>query len=132
VPPVPWAPGIRDQYVTIPTELVEGRRVSRSLGHSGNEPAPKPAASKLHHVHPGPAAESRATHRDRPSKVVSASGTARTGGVSRVRTKILGTASWHDLCRRPIGGSKQPMPDGLRLEVPSGPASSGQLARPRH
>ena len=29
VPLVPWAPGIRDQFVTISTELVEGLRVSR-------------------------------------------------------------------------------------------------------
>ena len=30
VPLVPWAPGQRDQFVTISTELVEGRRVRRS------------------------------------------------------------------------------------------------------
>ncbi len=29
VPLVPWAPGIRGQFVTITTELAEGRRVSR-------------------------------------------------------------------------------------------------------
>jgi uncharacterized protein len=29
VPLVPWAPGTRDQFMTITTELVEGRRVSR-------------------------------------------------------------------------------------------------------
>lgn len=29
VPLVPWAPGIRDQFVTITTELAEGLRVSR-------------------------------------------------------------------------------------------------------
>ena len=30
VPLVPWAPGVRDQFVTITTELVEGLRVRRS------------------------------------------------------------------------------------------------------
>jgi uncharacterized protein len=29
VPLVPWAPGQRDQFVTITTELVEGRRIRR-------------------------------------------------------------------------------------------------------
>jgi nitroimidazol reductase NimA-like FMN-containing flavoprotein (pyridoxamine 5'-phosphate oxidase superfamily) len=29
---VPWAPGDRDQFVTITTEVVEGRRVSRAAG----------------------------------------------------------------------------------------------------
>jgi len=32
VPLVPWAPGGRDQFVTITTELVEGVRVRRSPG----------------------------------------------------------------------------------------------------
>ena len=32
VPLVPWAPGVRDQFVTITTELVEGLRVRRSPG----------------------------------------------------------------------------------------------------
>ena len=32
VPLVPWAPGMRDQFVTITTELVEGLRVRRSPG----------------------------------------------------------------------------------------------------
>jgi len=27
---VPWAPGVRDQFVTIATELVEGLRVRKS------------------------------------------------------------------------------------------------------
>jgi hypothetical protein len=31
-PLVPWAPGVRDQFVTITTELVEGLRVGESLG----------------------------------------------------------------------------------------------------
>jgi hypothetical protein len=30
VPLMPWAPGVRDQFVTITTELVEGLRVRRS------------------------------------------------------------------------------------------------------
>ena len=30
VPPVPWGPGVRDQFVTITTELVEGLRVRES------------------------------------------------------------------------------------------------------
>ncbi len=34
VPLVPWAPGERDQYLTITTEVVEGRRVSRAAGPS--------------------------------------------------------------------------------------------------
>jgi hypothetical protein len=29
---VPWAPGVRDRFVTIITELVEGMRVGRSPG----------------------------------------------------------------------------------------------------
>jgi hypothetical protein len=32
VPLVPWASGVRDQFVTITTELVEGLRVRRSPG----------------------------------------------------------------------------------------------------
>jgi uncharacterized protein len=32
VPLVPWAPGVRDQFVTITTELVEGLRVRRLPG----------------------------------------------------------------------------------------------------
>jgi uncharacterized protein len=35
VPLVPWAPGERDQFVTITTQVVEGRRVSRAAGSSG-------------------------------------------------------------------------------------------------
>jgi uncharacterized protein len=34
-PLVPWAPGVRDQFVTITTEVVEGRRVSRAAGSAG-------------------------------------------------------------------------------------------------
>jgi hypothetical protein len=30
VPLAPWAPGVRDQFVTITTELVEGLRVRKS------------------------------------------------------------------------------------------------------
>jgi uncharacterized protein len=36
VPLVPWAPGERDQFVTITSEVVEGRRVSRSAGSGGS------------------------------------------------------------------------------------------------
>lgn len=37
VPLVPWAPGVRDQFVTVTTELVEGRRVRRpALGAGGD------------------------------------------------------------------------------------------------
>ena len=32
VPLVPWAPGVREQFVTITTELIEGLRVRRSPG----------------------------------------------------------------------------------------------------
>jgi hypothetical protein len=32
VPLVPWAPGVRDQFVTITTKLVEGLRVRRAIG----------------------------------------------------------------------------------------------------
>jgi len=35
VPLQPWAPGQRDQYVTITTEIVEGRRVSRAAASTG-------------------------------------------------------------------------------------------------
>jgi hypothetical protein len=31
VPLAPWAPGIRDQFVTITTELVQGQRISRPV-----------------------------------------------------------------------------------------------------
>jgi hypothetical protein len=41
VPVVAWAPGVRDQFVTITTELVEGRRVRRSLAqHDQATPPP--------------------------------------------------------------------------------------------
>jgi len=45
VPLVPWAPGVRDQYVTITTELVEGQRVNPPAGQSGDEGAPRPIHS---------------------------------------------------------------------------------------
>jgi hypothetical protein len=35
VPLVPWAPGVRDQYVTISTEIVEGRRVGHAAAATG-------------------------------------------------------------------------------------------------
>jgi len=35
VPLEPWAPGERDQFVTITTEVVEGRRVSRARASTG-------------------------------------------------------------------------------------------------
>jgi hypothetical protein len=38
VPLVPWAPGARDQFVTITTELAEGRRVRRPPAMPGDEP----------------------------------------------------------------------------------------------
>jgi uncharacterized protein len=39
VPLVPWAPGVRDQFVTITTELVEGLRVRRDPGNAGGSRA---------------------------------------------------------------------------------------------
>lgn len=35
VPLEPWAPGTRDQFVTITTEVVEGRRISRAAASTG-------------------------------------------------------------------------------------------------
>jgi uncharacterized protein len=35
MPLAPWAPGQRDQFVKITTEVVEGRRVSRAAGSTG-------------------------------------------------------------------------------------------------
>jgi hypothetical protein len=35
VPPVPWVPGARDTFMTITTELAEGRRVRRSMNAPG-------------------------------------------------------------------------------------------------
>ncbi len=35
LPLVPWAPGQRDRFVTITTELVEGRRIRRAAGRPG-------------------------------------------------------------------------------------------------
>lgn len=42
----PWAPGERDQFVTITTEVVDGRRVSRTAASTGpgrraGEPSPR-------------------------------------------------------------------------------------------
>jgi uncharacterized protein len=46
VPLVPWAPGVRDQFVTISTELVEGRRVRRSaVAAEGEAAASRPGAT---------------------------------------------------------------------------------------
>jgi hypothetical protein len=45
LPLVPWAPGIRDQFVTITTELVEGRRIRRSAGQSNDDASPQPTLS---------------------------------------------------------------------------------------
>ena len=39
VPLLPWAPGVRDQFVTITTELAEGRRVRRPLPTLADETA---------------------------------------------------------------------------------------------
>jgi uncharacterized protein len=35
VPLAPWPPGARDQFVTITTELAEGRGVRRAVGDAG-------------------------------------------------------------------------------------------------
>jgi hypothetical protein len=47
VPLVPWAPGERDQYMTITTELVEGRRVRRPATSTGPQQSPQGAAKDL-------------------------------------------------------------------------------------
>lgn len=39
LPLVPWAPGARDQFVTITTDLAEGRRVRRSPARDDGQPA---------------------------------------------------------------------------------------------
>ncbi len=39
VPLAPWAPGVRDQFMTITTELAEGRRVRRPLAVMDNQAA---------------------------------------------------------------------------------------------
>ncbi len=44
VPLVPWAPGIRDQFVTITTELAEGRRVRRPAVAAQRQAPPVSAA----------------------------------------------------------------------------------------
>lgn len=46
VPLVPWAPGDRDQFVTITTEVVEGRRVSRAAWSTDSERGPADAAAR--------------------------------------------------------------------------------------
>ena len=47
VPLVPWAPGERDQFVTITTEVVEGRRVRRAAGSSNpGRAAERPARDR--------------------------------------------------------------------------------------
>jgi uncharacterized protein len=46
VPLVPWAPGDRDQFVTITTEVVEGRRVSRPAWSSDPERGQADAAAR--------------------------------------------------------------------------------------
>lgn len=47
VPLVPWAPGERDQFVTITTEVVEGRRVRRAAGSTGPGYGPQDAVRDL-------------------------------------------------------------------------------------
>ena len=47
VPLAAWAPGERDQYVTITTELVEGRRVRRPATSTGPRPSPEDASGNL-------------------------------------------------------------------------------------
>jgi len=47
VPLVPWAPGERDQFVTITTEVVEGRRVSRAAGSADPGHGPENAVRDL-------------------------------------------------------------------------------------
>jgi hypothetical protein len=39
LPLVAWAPGTRDQFVTVTANLAEGRRVRRSLARHGGQPA---------------------------------------------------------------------------------------------
>jgi uncharacterized protein len=39
VPLVPWAPGVRDQFMTITTELAEGRRVRRPRATAADQSA---------------------------------------------------------------------------------------------
>jgi nitroimidazol reductase NimA-like FMN-containing flavoprotein (pyridoxamine 5'-phosphate oxidase superfamily) len=43
VPLVAWAPGLRDQFVTISTELVEGQRVRRPLAQHDDQATPSPS-----------------------------------------------------------------------------------------
>ena len=47
VPLVAWAPGDRDQFVEITTELVEGRRVRRPAGSTDPQRSPRDAARDL-------------------------------------------------------------------------------------
>ena len=42
----PWAPGARDQFVTISTELVEGQRISRTPATGGGQAAGSPVAGQ--------------------------------------------------------------------------------------
>jgi uncharacterized protein len=43
IPLTPWAPGERDQFVVITTEVVEGRRVSRAAESTHPGPGPQDA-----------------------------------------------------------------------------------------
>ena len=43
VPLVPWAPGERDQFMTITTEVIEGRRVRRAAGSTDPAHGPEHA-----------------------------------------------------------------------------------------
>jgi uncharacterized protein len=47
VPLVPWAPGERDQFVTITTEVVEGRQVRRAAASSNPGRGPERAVRDL-------------------------------------------------------------------------------------
>jgi uncharacterized protein len=46
IPLLPWAPGDRDQFVTITTEVVEGRRVSRAARSTDSERGQADAAAR--------------------------------------------------------------------------------------
>jgi uncharacterized protein len=47
VPLEPWAPGDRDQFVTITTEMVEGRQVRRPAGSTDPQQIPRGASRRL-------------------------------------------------------------------------------------
>ncbi|HYB49168.1 MAG TPA: pyridoxamine 5'-phosphate oxidase family protein [Streptosporangiaceae bacterium] len=90
VPLTPWAPGERDQFVAITTEMVEGRRVSRAAGSadSGRGPGALPA------ICGGP-------EHNCPGVVDDAAGLVGRGGNPATSGRACDDASWRFPCLPP-------------------------------